>query len=104
MIEDFRKRFFISLAITIPILVLSPMIQSWIGYSISLPGSIGKYLLAALSTFIFFHGGWPFITGLKDELSKKQPGMMTLIAVAITVAWGYSVGTTFGLPGKTFFW
>lgn len=104
MIEDFRKRFFISLAITIPILVLSPMIQSWIGYSISLPGSIGKYLLAALSTFIFFYGGWPFITGLKDELNKKQPGMMTLIAVAITVAWGYSVGTTFGLPGKTFFW
>nr|WP_320154106.1 copper-translocating P-type ATPase [uncultured Draconibacterium sp.] len=53
---------------------------------------------------IFFYGGWPFLTGLADELKKKQPGMMTLIAVAITVAFGYSTATTFGLKGDSFFW
>jgi Cu2+-exporting ATPase len=62
------------------------------------------YILFGLSTFIFFYGGWPFLTGLVNELKKKQPGMMTLIAVAITVAWGYSSATTFGVEGNTFFW
>jgi Cu2+-exporting ATPase len=102
MIRDFRLRFWISLAVTLPILVLSPMIQDILGYSLEFQYS--KYILFALSTFVYFYGGWPFLTGLVDELKKKQPGMMTLIAVAITVAWGYSSATTFGLEGKTFFW
>src|SRR6056297_2457638 len=102
MIEDFKKRFWISLAITIPVLVLSPMIQEILGYSFSFP--YASYVLFTLSAIIFFYGGWPFLKGLKDELAKKQPGMMTLIAVAITVAFGYSSATTFGLEGKKFFW
>jgi P-type Cu2+ transporter len=102
MIRDFRKRFRISLLITIPIFILSPMIQGLLGYSFGI--NYSDYVLFALSTFVFFYGGWPFLTGLADELKKKQPGMMTLIAVAITVAFGYSSATTFGLEGKKFFW
>jgi len=102
MIKDFRKRFWISIILTIPILVLSPMIQNVLGYQLSF--KLDSYLLFGLSTIIFFYGGWPFLTGLVDELKKKQPGMMTLIAVAITVAWGYSSATTFGVKGSSFFW
>ena len=102
MIADFRKRFWISLVITLPILILSPMIQDILGYEISF--NFDKYILFGLSTFVYFYGGWPFLSGFVDELKKKQPGMMTLIAVAITVAWGYSSATVLGVEGKTFFW
>jgi len=104
MIKDFRKRFWISLIITFPTLVLSPMIQDIMGYSLEVFPAFDKYILFVLSTVVFFYGGWPFLTGIVDELKKKQPGMMTLIAVAITVAWGYSSATTFGVEGSTFFW
>ncbi len=104
MIKDFRRRFWISLIITLPILTLSPMIQDLLGYEFALFKNADRYLLFALSTIVYFYGGWPFLTGLVDELKKKQPGMMTLIAVAITVAWGYSTATTFGLEGGSFFW
>ncbi len=102
MIEDFKRRFFISLIVTIPILILSPMVQEWTNIEISFPGS--NYVLFALATFIFFYGGWPFLTGLKDELKEKTPGMMTLIAMAITVAYLYSTAVVFGLEGNDFFW
>jgi len=102
MIVDFRRRFWISLIVTIPILVLSPMIQNLLGYQLNL--GFSNYLLFVLSTFIYFYGGWPFLKGLVSELKKKLPGMMTLIAVAVTVAWGYSSATTFGVKGQTFFW
>src|SRR6056297_2711976 len=102
MIKDFRKRFWISLIFTIPVLFLSPMIQGLLNYSLTF--SYSAYLLFALSAFIFFYGGWPFLKGIVKELKKKQPGMMTLISVAIIVAFGYSSATTFGLEGKKFFW
>lgn len=102
MLDDFKKRFKISLVITVPILVLSPMIQSFFGYTLEFTGS--KYLLFLLSTVIFFYGGWPFLSGLKDELSDKNPGMMTLIALAISVAYFYSSAVVFGLEGRFFFW
>ncbi len=102
MIKDFRLRFWISLAVTVPVLVLSPMVQGLLGYEFTFQFS--DYILFVLSGFIYFYGGWPFLTGLVDELKQKQPGMMTLIAVAITVAFGYSTATTFGLEGDTFFW
>ena len=104
MIKDFKKRFFISLIITIPILVLSPMIQSFLNYNFTLFRGFDKFILLFLSTIVFFYGGWPFLDGLRNELKKKSPGMMTLVAVAITVAWGYSSATTFGIKGDTFFW
>lgn len=102
MIEDFKKRFWISLVITIPIVVLAPMIQELLGYELRFNGD--RYVQFVLSSIIFFYGGWPFLTGLADEVKKKAPGMMTLIALAISVAYFYSSAVVFGLEGKIFFW
>ncbi len=102
MIEDFKKRFWISLIVSVPVILLSEMIQHWFGYTIAFPGD--KYVLAILSSFIFFYGGWPFLKGLWDEVRKNAIGMMTLIAVAISVAWAYSTAVVFGLEGMDFYW
>lgn len=102
MIEDFKKRFYISAIVTIPILILSPMLQSFVNVDWRFTGDM--YLLFVLSTFVFFYGGMPFLKGAKDELKQKNPGMMTLIALAIIVAYTYSSLTVFGLPGNNFFW
>jgi Cu2+-exporting ATPase len=102
MIKDFKRRFFVCLVLTFPILALSPMIQSWAGYTIKFSASL--YLLFALSSFVFAYGGWPFLKGLVDEWGKKTPGMMTLIALAISVAYFYSAAVVFGVRGKIFFW
>nr|WP_245748018.1 copper-translocating P-type ATPase [Methanolobus profundi] len=107
MVQDFRKRFWIALVLTIPILLLSPIIQQFLDptFGIIIPSFTGDiYLLFAFSTLVFFYGGWPFLKGIRDELTAKDPGMMTLIAVAITVAYGYSSLVVFGLEGKLFFW
>lgn len=103
-IEDFRKRFWISLVITIPILLLSPMIQHFLGLKEALRFNGDIYALFALSSFVFFYGGYPFLKGLVDELKKKLPGMMTLIALAISVAYFYSSAVVFGVKGEVFFW
>jgi Cu2+-exporting ATPase len=100
--ENFLKRFWICLVITIPILLLSEMIQHWLNFHISFPGS--EYVLLGLSSFVFFYGGWPFLKGLVDELKDRSPGMMTLIGFAISVAYIYSAATVFGLEGMDFFW
>lgn len=102
MIKDFKKRFWVSLLLTLPVLALSPMVQDLLGFTTKF--MYQGYLLFTLSVIIYFYGGWPFLKGLKDELKKKMPGMMTLIAVALTVAFVYSSATTFGLEGKKFFW
>ena len=103
MVADFKKRFYISLAITVPVLFLSPMIQSFLGLQ-ELGFAGDQYVLFALASAIFFYGGWPFLKGIFDELKKFQPGMMTLIAVAIATAYIYSSVVVFGLAGKVFFW
>ncbi len=102
MIKDFKKRFWLSLIITVPVLVLSSMIQNLLGYTFDFAGA--AYVQFTLSSFIYFYGGFPFLKGILDELNKKKPGMMTLIAVAISVAYLYSSATVFGLEGKSFFW
>ena len=102
MIDDFKKRFYVVLVLTIPIMLLSQMIQQWMKINISFPGS--NYLLLALSTVVFFYGGWPFLKGLVNEAKAKNPGMMFLIGFAITVAYVYSVAIVFGLAGMDFFW
>ena len=102
MIGDFKKRFYVSLILTIPILLLSPMIQNILGLSISFFGD--KYVLLILSSFVYFWGGWPFLKGFFGEIKKSNPGMMTLIAMAISVAYFYSTATIFGLKGMDFFW
>jgi P-type Cu2+ transporter len=102
MINDFKKRFYVVLILTIPIMLLSEMIQHWLNIHFSFPGS--EYILLALSSVVFFYGGWPFLKGWWDEMKAKNPGMMTLIGFAISVAYIYSVATVFGLEGMDFFW
>jgi Cu2+-exporting ATPase len=104
MVADFKRRFWVSLALTIPVLVLSPMLQGFVGLKRALAFPGDSYVQLLFASAVFFYGGWPFLKGLADELRKKQPGMMTLIGVAITVAYGYSGLVVFGLPGKVFFW
>ncbi len=104
MVADFRKRFWISSAVTVPILVLSPVIQALVGFKTALRFPGDTYILWMLSSGVFFYGGWPFLKGLFDELGKKQPGMMILIAIAITTAYVYSSVVVFGLSGMVFFW
>jgi Cu2+-exporting ATPase len=102
MLEDFKKRFIISTILTLPILFLSATIQMFFGFRYDFPGS--KYLLLALATIVYFYGGYPFLKGFFTEMNTRLPGMMTLIAVAITVAYFYSAGVVFGLQGEGFFW
>jgi Cu2+-exporting ATPase len=102
MIDDFRKRFYVVLVLTAPIMLLSTMIQKFIGVNWQFPGSL--YILFALSSVVFFYGGWLFLKGLVDEAKAKNPGMMFLIGFAITVAYIYSVAVVFGLEGMDFFW
>ncbi|MBK7883421.1 MAG: copper-translocating P-type ATPase [Chitinophagaceae bacterium] len=102
MIADFKKRFYVVLVLTILIMLLSEMIQHWLNIHINFPGS--KYVLFALSSIVFFYGGFPFLKGLADEVKAKNPGMMFLIGFAITVAYIYSVAIVFGLQGMDFFW
>ena len=104
MVADFRKRFWISLIITVPILVLSPMIQEFLGIRESIRFTGDLYVLFALSSVVFFYGGYPFLKGIFNELKSAKPGMMTLISIAITVAYLYSSAVVFGLLGKIFFW
>ncbi|UCS91528.1 cadmium-translocating P-type ATPase [Echinicola marina] len=102
MLEDFKKRFWVSIVLTIPILFHSKMIQGWLGIDFGYQGD--KYVLFVLSSIVYFYGGWPFLKGLVSELRKGKPAMMTLISLAITVAYGYSSATVYGLEGKGFFW
>jgi len=102
MVNDFKRRFFVSLFITVPILLLSPMIQMFLNVDWRFAGD--SYLLFALSTVLFVYGGKPFLTGAVDELKKKSPAMMMLIALAISVAYLYSTLTVFILTGSDFFW
>ena len=102
MVADFRKRFLVSLILMVPILLLTPMIQDFLGIDLGFSGD--KYLLLGLSTVLFFYGGWPFLKGAIEEAKAKSPAMMMLIALAITVAYVYSTLTVFLLEGHDFFW
>ncbi|HMA05784.1 MAG TPA: heavy metal translocating P-type ATPase, partial [Methanomicrobiales archaeon] len=103
MLEDFRRRFIVSMILTVPILILSRSFQSFFGVSFSFPGS--DLILLILSTAVYAYGGFPFLKGIMEELRTRLPGMMTLIAVAITVAYGFSAATVLGLvTGEAFFW
>ncbi|KCZ97676.1 heavy metal translocating P-type ATPase, partial [Hyphomonas oceanitis] len=101
---EYRKRFWVVLAATGPILALAPMIQGWLGLTdvLRFPGD--RYVLAALSSLVFFYGGWPFLKGFWREITTRDIGMMTLISVAITAAYAYSMGMVALGSDETFFW
>ncbi len=102
MIEDYKKRFLVCLVLTVPIVLLSSTVQGFFGFSFTFPGA--DHLVFLLSTIVYFYGGYPFLKGIVDELKERRPGMMTLIAVAISVAYFYSAAVVLGLPGMVFFW
>jgi len=104
MVADFRRRFWVSLILSVPVLALSPLIQAWLGLGEALAFPGDRSVQAVLATVIYFYGGWPFLRGVAGELGGRQPGMMTLIGLAITVAWGYSTLVALGLHGEVFFW
>ena len=98
----FKKRFFVCLALTIPVLILSEAIQTWFQYTLTIPYQ--SYILLFLAVIIYAYGGWPFLKGLTQELRRVQPGMMTLIGTAISVAFFFSAATVYIPVGKDFFW
>ncbi|PEN05224.1 copper-translocating P-type ATPase [Longimonas halophila] len=101
--EAFRNRFWLSLVLMLPILYLSAELQDWLGFeTVSFPGD--AWVAPVLGTVLFFYGGWPFLQGFVREIRERQPGMMTLIALAITVAYGYSLAVTAGFPGSALYW
>ncbi|MFD2103157.1 heavy metal translocating P-type ATPase [Tabrizicola soli] len=104
MVADYRRRFWLVLLLTPPILLLSPMIQHWLGIAETLAFPGDRYVIFVLSTIAYLYGGWPFLTGFTSELRKRQPGMMTLIALAISAAYFFSVAVTFGFPGEELYW
>ncbi len=102
MIADYRKRFLASLILTVPILLLSPLVQGFLGISLSFRGD--NFFLLYLSSIVFFYGGFPFFKGFITEMRDRAPGMMTLITLAVGVSFYYSTLVVLGLPGKLFFW
>lgn len=102
MIADYRRRLLICAALSLPVVVLSPMVQEILGFHLTFQGD--AWVSLVLSTVIFLYGGWPFLSGALSEVRKTALGMMTLIAVAITTAYIYSVAVVFGLAGMLFFW
>src|SRR2546422_520321 len=104
MVDDFRRRFWVSLALTLPVLATSEMVRHLLGLRgrLVFPGE--GYVGFAFASAVYLYGGWPFLTGFVDELRARLPGMMTLVALAITVAYAYSTLVVLGLPGNVFFW
>ena len=98
----FKKKFWLSLLLTIPTLFFSHTVQSWFGFHLAFTGS--EYIPAVFGAIIFFYGGLVFLKGAKVELEGRQPGMMTLISMAITVAFGYSFAVTLNLVNGMDFW
>jgi len=102
MEKDFKKRFFITLPFVVLSILLSRMIQMWLGFNLAIPGQ--ELMLFTIGTFIFFFGGLPFFKGAKGEISTRNIGMMSLVALAITAGYTFSVAATFLFPGESLYW
>lgn len=98
----FRRKFWLTLVLTIPMVVTSPMVMAWFGYTLDFPGL--DWIGPVLGTVVFFYGGWPFLSGGFDEARSRTPGMMLLIAMAITVAYAASLATSLGVFDLDFWW
>ncbi|MFZ6003613.1 MAG: heavy metal translocating P-type ATPase [Actinomycetota bacterium] len=100
--EMFRRRFWLSLLLTLPIVFTSDMVMEWLGYELDLPGR--SLVAPVLGSIVFAWGGWPFLVGARAELRDRQPGMMLLISMAITVAYAASMATSLGAFDLDFWW
>jgi Cu2+-exporting ATPase len=102
--EMFRQKFWGTLLLSIPTVIWGPMIQHWFGYEAPGGPVASRWIPAVFGTLVFGYGGWVFIQGAVSEIRDRLPGMMTLIALAITVAFGFSLAVTFGFPGSDLWW
>jgi Cu2+-exporting ATPase len=100
--EAFRRKFWLSLVLTVPIVLTSDMVMDWFGYSLEFPGM--SWVGPILGTAVFFYGGRPFLVGAVSELRDRAPGMMLLISMAITVAYVASLLTSLGVFDLDFWW
>ena len=100
--EAFRRRFWLSLAATVPLVVTSEMVMDWFGYSLDFAGM--SWLGPVLGSFVFWWGGWPFLKGGVDEVRERLPGMMLLISMAITVAYVASMASSLDWFDLDFWW
>ena len=102
-VSMFRDKFRVSLALTIPAVLWSPMVQEWLGFSApAFPGS--RFVPTVFGTILFFYGGMVFLRGAAQEIRNRLPGMMTLISLAIIVAFAFSFAVTLGVPGMDLWW
>jgi len=103
-VEMFRQKFWGTLLLSVPTIVWAPMIQQWLGYQAPGGAVASRWIPALFGSLVFGYGGWVFIRGAKGELADRRPGMMTLITLAITVAFAFSVAVTLGFPGMDLWW
>src|SRR5215467_12122792 len=103
-VEMFRQKFWGTLLLSIPTIIWAPMIQHWFGYEAPGGSAASRWVPALFGTLVFGYGGWVFIQGAVSEIGDRLPGMMTLISLAITVAFGFSLAVTFGFPGSDLWW
>ena len=102
MAEDFKRRFWVALPITLVVLFLSPKIQEWFGFSVDFP--LRNFVLFVLGTVIASYGGKPFFAAARDELRSRNYGMMTLVSLAVLTGYFFSVAATFLFPGESLWW
>ena len=103
-VEMFRRKFLGTLLLSIPTVVWAPMMQHWLGYQAWGGPDVSRWISAVFGTLVFVYGGWVFIKGALGELTDRRPGMMTLIALAISVSFVFSLAVTFGFPGMDLWW
>ena len=103
-VEMFRRKFWGTLLLSLPTVVWSPMVQHWLGYEAWGGATASRVIPAVFGTLVFAYGGWVFVRGARGELADRRPGMMTLIALAIGVAFVFSLAVTLGLPGTDLWW
>ena len=101
-VEAFRRRFWWSLLLSLPVVVTSPMVMDWFGYELDVPAI--EWIGPVFGSIIFFWGGWPFLEGAWREIKARQPGMMLLIGMAITVAYAASMATSLDAFDLDFWW
>src|SRR5262245_45597011 len=103
-VEMFRQKFRGTLLLSVPTVIWAPMIQHWFGYEAPGGPVASRWIPAVFGTLVFGYGGWVFIQGAVSEIRDRLPGMMTLISLAITVAFVFSLAVTFGFPGSDLWW
>jgi Cu2+-exporting ATPase len=103
-VEMFRRKFRGTLLLSLPTIAWAPTIQHWFGYQAPGGAPASRWVPAVFGTLVFAYGGWVFIKGAIGEIRDRLPGMMTLISLAISVAFLFSLAVTFGFPGSDLWW